>query len=103
VPSEIFETERLFIGCVDSRDNQNYIIPFNPDLLKVSGRTSKLKKLHIPEHYTITATEMLDIGDKTNQICMIGKNSSTTLGVANFKKSYDAKRTYLAPLVISLI
>jgi DNA gyrase/topoisomerase IV subunit A len=103
VPSELFETERLFIGCIDSRDGQNYIIPANPDLLKVSGRTSKSRKLHIPESYVITASSVLDIGDKANQICMIGKNSTTTLGVTNFKKSYDAKRTYLAPLVISLI
>jgi DNA gyrase/topoisomerase IV subunit A len=103
VPSEIFESERLFLGCVDSRDGQNYIIPFNPELLKVSSRTSKPKKLHIPESYVVTSAAMIDIGDKASQICMIGKNSTSTLGSNNFKKTYDAKRVYIAPLVISLI
>jgi hypothetical protein len=103
IPSEIFETERLFIGCIDSRDAQNYIIPSNPDVLKIANRGSKPKKLLIPEEYVVTSAAMIDIGDKTNQICMIGRNSTSTLGVSNFKKSYDAKRIFLSPLVISLI
>jgi DNA gyrase/topoisomerase IV subunit A len=103
VPSEIFESERLFIGCVDSRDGQNYIIPSNPEVLKISGRTSKPKKLHIPDQYVVTSAVVLDIGDKMSQLCMIGKNSTATLGVGNFRKSYEAKRIYLSPLVTILL
>jgi DNA gyrase/topoisomerase IV subunit A len=103
VPEEILETERLFIGCTDDRDRQNYIIASDPQLLKVSGRVSKPKKLPIPEHYMVSNIAMLDIGNKLNQICMIGRSSSATLSVTHFKKTYEPKRTFLAPLVISLI
>jgi DNA gyrase/topoisomerase IV subunit A len=103
IPEEILETERLFIGVSDDRDKQNYIIASDPQLLKVSGRVSKPKRLKIPEHYIISSIAMLDIGNKLSQIAMIGRNSTTTLSVSYFKKTYEPKRTFLVPLVISLI
>jgi DNA gyrase subunit A len=103
IPDEIFESERLFIGCTNTKDNQNYIIASDPQNLKISGRTSKPKRLIIPENYMVTSIAILDIADKTNQICMIGRNSTTTLSVTHFKKSYEPKRTFFAPLVITLI
>jgi DNA gyrase/topoisomerase IV subunit A len=103
LPEEILESERLFLGCSDNRDGQNYIVPYNPELLKISGRTSKPKRLQIPEHYQVTSAALIDIADKNSQICMIGKNSTTTLGVGGFRKSFEIKRTFITPLVISLI
>jgi DNA gyrase/topoisomerase IV subunit A len=103
LPEEILESERLFIGCTDNRDSQNYIMAYNPLLLKISGRVNKPKRLQIPEHYTISSIAMIDVGDKSGNICMIGKSSTATLSVTNFRKTYEPKRTFITPLVISLI
>jgi DNA gyrase/topoisomerase IV subunit A len=103
VPSDVYETERLLIGCTDRRDSQNYIMAYSPSLLKVSGRTSKPHKLQMPEHYMVSSISMVNTEDKTGRVCMIGKGSSTTLSVTNFRKSYEPKRTFITPLVIASI
>jgi DNA gyrase/topoisomerase IV subunit A len=103
MPGESFEYERLFIGAADERDGQNYLIGIGLTSLKISGRVSKPKKLGLPEAYKVSAAEVLDAGDKLNQVCMVGKNSTSTLSVIHFKKSYEPKRVYLSPLVITLI
>jgi DNA gyrase/topoisomerase IV subunit A len=103
MPGECFEYERLFLGAVDTRDNQNYLIGLSLDHLKVSGRVSKPKKLALPEAYAVSAIAVLDVGDKLNQVCMIGRNSTATLSVTHFKKSYEPKRVYLLPQVITLL
>jgi hypothetical protein len=64
---------------------------------------SKPKKLGLPEAYKVSSIAILDTGDKLNQICMIGRNSTSTLSVTHFKKSYEPKRIYLSPVVITLL
>jgi DNA gyrase/topoisomerase IV subunit A len=103
MPGECFEYERLFLGAVDIRDNQNYLIGLSLDHLKVSGRVSKPKKLALPEAYSVSAIAVIDVGDKLNQVCMIGRNSTATLSVTHFKKSYEPKRVFLLPQVITLL
>jgi DNA gyrase/topoisomerase IV subunit A len=103
VPGELMDTERLFVGCCDQRDGQNYLIGLDLSNLKLSNRVSKPKRLLVPENYTVHSAEVLDIGDKTTSVCIVGKNSTGTLSSVNFKKSYEPKRVYFSPLIITLI
>jgi hypothetical protein len=103
VPGEVLENERLFVGCTDQRDGQNYIAGLDLSNLKVMNRTVKPKRLLIPEPYIVSSAEIIDTGDKLTSVCMVGKNSTGTLNVSNFKKSYEPKRIYFSPLIITLI
>jgi DNA gyrase/topoisomerase IV subunit A len=103
LPGELYESERLFVGCYDDRDSQNYIVPMDLSSLTISNRTGKPKKLLLPEHYNVTSIAVLDINDKNSQLCMIGRNSTSTLSVTHFKKSYEPKRIFLSPLIITLL
>jgi hypothetical protein len=103
LPGELLETERLFVGSTDSRDGQNYLTALNLSNLKIQSRNAKPKKLLLPESYTITGAEVLDVADKLSSVCIIGRNSTATINSNNFKKTYEPKRVYFSPLVITLI
>jgi hypothetical protein len=103
ISGELYDSERLFIGCYDNRDNQSYIAALDMHLLSVAGRVNKPKKLLLPEHYNVTSIALLNIEDKASQVCMIGRSSTSTLNTSNFKKNYDPKRVYINPLIITLL
>lgn len=88
------DTERLFVGTSD-KDGQGYIHSIPLDALKITGRTNKPKILALPVDQEATGLILGDVGDKEKILCMIGKNSTSTLSVTNFKKQFSFKRTFL--------
>jgi len=96
VPREFYETERLMLSSIDTRDGQNYMHGLIPSELRLSGRTGKPKLIGIPEKYSVTSIALMDISDKESQICMVGKSSTSTLNLFNnFRKANEAKRLFL--------
>ena len=88
------DVNRFFIGTVDG-DEQGYIHSYPISSLKITGRTNKPKTLALPKNQKATALIIGRVDNKEDTLCMVGKSSSTTLSVTNFKKPYSFKRIFL--------
>lgn len=88
------DTSRFFIGTIDG-DEQGYIHSYPISSLKITGRTNKPKLLALPKNQKATSLIIGKVNNKEDALCMIGKSSTTTLSVTNFKKPYSFKRVFL--------
>lgn len=91
------ESDYLVISYTDvSLDNQNYILNVPLYDIPISLRSGKAKRINIPHSYRMNNVFALDISKlKDKQICLIGKNSTSTLNANNFKKVYEPKRLFI--------
>lgn len=95
VPSEVFEGDRILVSSTDSTDGQNYIHSLPMDDFKLLSRTAKPKLLGLPKTNKITSIQLCDVSNKESQLCMIGKSSTSSLNMTNFRKPGDFKRLFI--------
>ena len=89
------ENTKLMVGAIDSKDSQNYIYSIPVCELSMTGRTNKPKSLALPNGYNVTSLSYVTVDNKDQVLCMIGKNSTSTLSVTNFKKPFTLKKVFL--------
>ena len=89
------ENTKIMIGAIDGKDSQNYIYSIPISELSMTGRTNKPKSLALPAGYEVTSLSYVSVDNKDQVLCMIGKNSSSTLSVTNFKKPFTLKKVFL--------
>ncbi len=95
VPDEALEEERILISSIDPSDNQNYMHNIPLEDFKLSSRTAKPKPVGIPKQNVVTSINLADVYEKDTQLCMIGKSSTSSLNINNFKKPYDFRRLFI--------
>lgn len=95
VPDEVLEEERILISSFDKTENQNYMHSIPLEDLKLGSRTAKPKPIGVPKQNVVTSINLVDVGEKDTQICMIGKSSTSSLNISNFKKPYDFRRLFI--------
>ena len=95
VPEEVFDSDRVAVTTYDTSDNQNYITNIPLSDLKLSSRTVKPKVLGVPKTHLVTSINLIDVSDRDTQLCMIGKSSTSSLNISNFKKPYEDKRLFI--------
>ena len=89
------ENTKIMIGAIDGKDSQNYIYSIPVCELSMTGRTNKPKSLALPNGYNVTSLSYVTVDNKEQVLCMIGRNSSSTLSVINFKKPFTLKKVFL--------
>lgn len=97
------ENTKVMIGAVDGKDSQNYIYSIPVTELTVTGRTNKPKSLALPNGYIVTSATCLTVDNKEQVVCMVGRNSSSTLSVMNFKKPFTLKKIFLTVMSSSVL
>lgn len=95
VPSEVFDEDRVMVSSVDSKDGQNYMHSIPLTDLKLASRTAKPKLIGLPKPNSVNSIQLCNVSDKDTQLCMIGKSSTSSLNITNFKKPYDFKRLFM--------
>ena len=89
------ENTKVMVGAIDGKDQQNYIYSVPVTELNMTGRTNKPKSLALPSGYVVSSISCLTVDNKDQVLCMIGKNSTSTLSVVNFKKPFTLKKIFL--------
>lgn len=96
LPSNPYENERLLCTMTDTKDDQNYVYNIPVCDLKLINRSNVPKMLAIQENCLVTSINDIDVSDKESQLFMIGKTSSSSLAITNFKKPFDIKRVFIS-------
>lgn len=89
------DTYRAMVAVVDTATEQNYMYTIPVIDMHNTSRTAKPKLLGLPVNYQVTSVDVYNIGNKDDQVTMIGKSNSSTLSVTNFKKPFDYKKQYM--------
>ena len=96
------DENRLFVSTFD-KDGQNYMHSIPINAFKITGRTNKPKILGLPKDQVVTSISNGKIVNKEQVLCMIGKSSSSTLSVSNFKKTFSEKKLFLTVIESQLL
>lgn len=95
VPSEVLDSDRLLVSSTDPVDGQNYMHSIPLEDMKLTSRTAKPKLFGLPKGQIVNSVQLCDVSQKDTQLCMIGKSSTSSLNMTNFKKAYDFKRLFI--------
>ncbi len=95
------DDNRVFVSTYDSAGlNYMHSIPINS--LKIQSRANKPKLLGLPKDQVVTSLSEGKIVDKDQILCMIGKGTSSTLSITNFKKPFSEKKLFLTVMTSQL-
>jgi DNA gyrase/topoisomerase IV subunit A len=88
----------VLVGSLDTRDRQGYILTVPTNDIPTFKRSNRPKRFPLPGDYVLSGLGLCDVTDRESQVITMGPVATTGLKTNNFKKPFQFKRLFMAPI-----